>query len=249
MRVWYSGVSSDRIVGIWLCRMRYQYALPGVKPGMLVAAGPFAGHGRVGVLRRAAALRRLGQQRLVMRLRGLERVRADDGLARIVAVAVTPRRRARAPSPPISRPPVAPHSSSSADRAVAAEVARVVPELAILVEILRREQVDRQRRDASRAPRRPAPGRRTCAAAVATGTSVRGAHRGADRRLAAQVGLHGRAATDTLEAGVGHLLRRTRPTCRVPRVRWPPGACSLHQPPKAAASTSSARRRRRGLPL
>jgi hypothetical protein len=25
MRVWYSGVSSDRIVGIWLCRMRYQY--------------------------------------------------------------------------------------------------------------------------------------------------------------------------------------------------------------------------------
>ena len=63
---------------------------------MHVAAGPFTRHGGVGVLRRPAALLRLREQRFVVFLSGLERVGADDGFARIVAVAVAPRAPTRA---------------------------------------------------------------------------------------------------------------------------------------------------------
>ena len=44
------------------------YVWPDVIPGMLVAPGPFARHGRHGVLRRAAALARLCHQRFVVLL-------------------------------------------------------------------------------------------------------------------------------------------------------------------------------------
>src|SRR5690606_24187936 len=99
---------------------------------------------------RAAAFLRLLEQGLVVLLGGLERIRADDRLARIVLVAVAPRRGRRRviadqrlaerPSPELL----------DARRAVAAEVARVAPKLAVLVEILRREEIDRQRLDALR---------------------------------------------------------------------------------------------------
>ena len=70
--------------------------VPALGRGAAVAARPLvAGHGRVRVLRRAAALRRLGLQRLVVLLRRLERIRAHDRFARIVAVATSPARRRR----------------------------------------------------------------------------------------------------------------------------------------------------------
>src|SRR5690606_42140311 len=47
--------------------------------------------GRVRVLGRPAAALRLLEQRLVVLLRGLERIRAHDRLARIVAIAISPR--------------------------------------------------------------------------------------------------------------------------------------------------------------
>src|SRR5690606_13077805 len=114
--------------------------------GMAVHARPFAGHGRVRVLRRAAALLRLREQRLVVLPRRLERVGAHDGLARVVAVAMAPRGRLRRVVAD-ERLALSAPELLDARRAVAAEVARVAPELAVLIEIVGREQVSRQRLD------------------------------------------------------------------------------------------------------
>ncbi len=111
---------------------------------MHVAAVPFIRKRLVRVDRRAAALLRLFEQRCVMLLRRLELVRADDRFARIVAVAVAPRR--------IFRATLADEAGAvrtplffDRGRAVAAEVALVGPERLVLVEVLRREEVDGQR--------------------------------------------------------------------------------------------------------
>src|SRR5690606_36789979 len=104
-----------------------------------VAAAPFAGHGRIRVLRRAAALPRLREQRLVVLLRGLERIRAHDRLARIVAVAVPPSGRRRRIVADDARPAPEPGPLLlERARAVTAEVARVAPQRAVRVEVLRR---------------------------------------------------------------------------------------------------------------
>ena len=96
--------------------------------------------------RRAAAIARLLQQGRVVRLRGGERVGADDLAPRIIAIAEAPGGRARrivADERHLVRAP----DLLEADRRIAPVIARVRPELAILVEILRREDVDRQRFD------------------------------------------------------------------------------------------------------
>src|SRR5690606_5975535 len=104
---------------------------------------------RLRVDRRTAARPRLGEQRLVVRFRGPEFVRAHDLLARIVAIAEPPRRRSRrivADQRHLVRAP----DLLETDRRVTAVVPRVEPERLVLVEILRREDVDRQRLDSRR---------------------------------------------------------------------------------------------------
>ena len=113
-----------------------------------VAAAPLAGNRRVRVLRRAAVAARFLEQRVVVRLGRLERVRADDRCARIVAIAIAPGRRARRiVADRVALKRLAPCCCSMREAAVAAEVARIAPERAILVEILGREEIDRQRLD------------------------------------------------------------------------------------------------------
>ena len=126
--------------------------------GMQVAPRPLAGHGRVRVLGGAAAPARLLEQCLVMLLRGLERVRAHDRLARVIAVAITPRRRLRRilADQPILAPEILERG-----RAVAAEVARIAPQIAILVEVRRREQIHRRAVRCRTASHRRAPNPRS----------------------------------------------------------------------------------------
>src|SRR5690606_35273 len=117
--------------------------------GMAVDAGPLAGNGRVRMLGRAASRPRLLEQRLVVLLRGLERIRAHDRFARIITVAVSPRRGRRriVTDQPLT---VAAPEILDRGRAVAAEVARIAPELTVLVEILGREDIDLWRLDTFR---------------------------------------------------------------------------------------------------
>src|SRR6185503_6707772 len=101
-----------------------------------------------GVDARTAALLRLREQRLVVRLRRLEAVRTYDGRARIVELAVSPRT--------VLGLVRGVHAGRLQDtalhlrahRAVAAEVARVAPEILVGVEVGAREDVARQRLDA-----------------------------------------------------------------------------------------------------
>src|SRR5688572_1277549 len=90
---------------------------------------------------RPAAVLRLRDQRLVVRVRGLEGVRTDHPGARIVAVAVSPGRRRRRP---VANDLAAPLPLET-KRAVAAEVTLVGPERAVGVKVLRREDVDWKR--------------------------------------------------------------------------------------------------------
>ena len=156
-----------------------------------------------------------------MLLRRLEAVRAHDGVARIVAVAVAPRGRARriVADRHDARVPAA--LCLDGPRAVAAEVARVAPERFVLVEILRREEVDGQRLDAGRAravPRRPfvallrlavRPGARRAPRAddeIVVGIHLEPREIG-DGILARNRADERRGAADALEADVRHLLR------------------------------------------
>src|SRR5262245_56477506 len=213
-------------------------AVPGVAETAAVAARPLAGHGRVGVLRRPAALDRLGLQRLVMLLRRLERIRAHDRFARIVAVAKSPAhgagtlladRAARGPA------------VLDRDGRVAAPVTLVGPEVLVLVEVVGREHVARQRLDAFRrlAGRRRADelsrgglalsprslaalrslGSLPCLRCRASrrsrdpsgwGTAKASAGSGADDRQRGRVDHDGRAAPDALEVDLRALLRRQR---------------------------------------
>ena len=124
------------------------------------------GHGRLRVDRRAALRLRLGQQRFVVFLRRLVLVGTDDALARPVVVAVAPRcgfRRLRADALSV------PHRVDLT-RIVAAVVALIEPVRAVLVEVLRREHVDRQRLDTGR---RPEDRRRRATSASTAGRSRR----------------------------------------------------------------------------
>src|SRR6187200_1815303 len=101
------------------------------------------------MLRGAAALLRFSEQRLIVLLRGLEPIWAHDPLARVVAIAVSPRSGARgifADQRAVQRTSL----RLERQRAVAAEVPLVGPQCAIGVEVLRREKVDGQRLHARR---------------------------------------------------------------------------------------------------
>src|SRR5689334_14333835 len=111
---------------------------------MAIAPRPLPRHGRVRVLRWAAALARLREQRFVMFLRRLERVRAHDRLTRVIAVAITPRRR---PGRIVADQPILAPEILERGGAVAAEVTRIAPQVAVLVEVRRREEIDFERLD------------------------------------------------------------------------------------------------------
>ncbi len=78
-----------------------------------------------------------------MRLRRLERVGADNRRAWVISVAVSPGGRARGVVADHTLPPL----RLERIRAVAAEIARVAPERAVGVEILRGEEVNLERLD------------------------------------------------------------------------------------------------------
>src|SRR5690606_28555985 len=175
--------------------------------------GPLARDRRVGVLGRAAALLRLREQGLVVLLRGLERIRAHDRLTRIVAIAMPPRRRGRRILTDQAVAVAAPEILERR-RAVAAEVARVAPELPVLVEVFRGEQIDGQRLDAGRrlaVPRRTYEAVRLPARVVRDLALAGSAETSADRRARhveiVEVGGKRRASADARETDVGRLLR------------------------------------------
>ena len=106
-------------------------------------------HRFVGVLRRSASRLRVGEQRLVVLLRRLERIRTHEVLARPIHVAVSPARRYRriAPDSRIGRglAGAAAAHIGNLSRRVAAVVSFIQPERFVLVEIFGREHVERQR--------------------------------------------------------------------------------------------------------
>src|SRR4029079_14934881 len=104
----------------------------------------------VRVLGRPAACLGLREQRLVTLLRGLERVGAHYALARVILLAIAPSRRARRVAADRRDAGVRAALGLDRPRAVAAEIALVGPERAVLVEILRREEIDRERLHALR---------------------------------------------------------------------------------------------------
>ena len=191
--------------------------------GMHVAARPFLELLRRRLLLRAAALRRFGEQRLVVLLRRLERIRAHDRFARIVAVAMTPGGRRRPVVADRGRRVRAP-LLLDAGRAVAAEIAWVRPELAVLVEVLRGEHVDGQRLHALRR-RAVMRGADEIVPRAARDGAVREHDR--DRRardfVLAQVRGERPAAADALEAGSRRSAGPPRPLSReLPPRKWPP---------------------------
>ena len=98
---------------------------------------------------RAAFRTGFGEQRLVVLLRRVERIRRHDLLARIIAVAVAPRAglgRMIADDRHLGGAPL----RLEAGGRVAPEIARIGPKLAVDIEVARREDVARQRRDAGR---------------------------------------------------------------------------------------------------
>src|SRR4029079_1988012 len=178
---------------------------------MRVAAVPLVRQRLISVGGRAAALLRLGEQRLVVLLRRLERVRADDRGPRIVAIAVTPRGLRR---PRLADELRAVRSVLLFDRnwAVAAEIAGMGPEILVFVEVLRRIEVDRERRHAL--------GRLTVARGAdevadldrceVPGRGENDRETRADVFLVGEVGRERSGTADALEADVGRLLRAGR---------------------------------------
>ena len=106
-------------------------------------------HCRFGIGRRPTSRRRIREHFFVVLLGGLEWIRTHDLCARIVAVAIAPsggRGGCMADRRSFSGAPL----SFEPCRRVASEVPRIAPEVAVLVEVAGREDVARQRRDASR---------------------------------------------------------------------------------------------------
>ena len=120
-----------------------QLGVPVLSPVPHVAPAPVARHRGVGVLCRSAAAARLVEERLVVGLCGLELVGADDRLARVVPIAVSPRGRCRRLVADHLAPPLLLETIGT----VAPEVPLVGPQRAVGVEVLGREDVDRERLD------------------------------------------------------------------------------------------------------
>ncbi len=117
---------------------------------MPIAAVPFERQRGARLLRGAAVRLRLFEQRAVVLRRRLERIRAHDRGARVVPVAMAPRRGLR---PAMDRGDAEVARTAllvEREAAVAAEVARVAPERAVLIEVFAREEIDRQWRHAGR---------------------------------------------------------------------------------------------------
>ena len=121
---------------------------PSLRHILAVSPVPF-GHRFVGVLRRPASRFRVGHQRLVVILRGLERIGAHDVLARPIHLAVSPARRpgriAADSRVGRARAGAAAAHVGNLPRGVAAPVPLVRPQRAILVEVLGREHVHGKR--------------------------------------------------------------------------------------------------------
>ena len=117
-----------------------QFGVPVLSPVPNVAPAPLARHCGVCMLRRSAAAARLVEERLVVGLRRLELVGADDRLARVIPIAVSPCRRCRRLVADHLAPPLLLETIGT----VAAEVTLVGPQLAVGIEVLGREDVDRK---------------------------------------------------------------------------------------------------------
>src|SRR5690606_32027300 len=87
------------------------------------------------------------------------------------------------------------------DGAVAAEIARIAPELAVLVKVLRREEIDLERLDTL------GHGAVACGAVEGVRGSVQVR---ADRLVVADVGPHRHGAPDALEVDVRGVLAKSR---------------------------------------
>src|SRR5579871_87196 len=110
-----------------------------------------------------------------MFLRGLIRIRADDLFARIVRAAVAPRGGCRGFVADAVRGP----DIGKLARRVAAEIALIGPELLILIEVLREEQIERQRlhsRWRARKGRCGSAAQSSTSASSALGRLLRGRH-------------------------------------------------------------------------
>src|SRR5690606_35225987 len=142
-------------------------------------------------------------------LRGLERIGAHDRFAWIVAIAVAPRRRRRWILAHQVRAVSAPEILECGG-AVTAEIARIAPELAILVEILRREDVDGKRLDTLRGFARPRGAQEAvrCTARIV----VVSAHRRTGHVVLVQIGDQRRAPPDAFESRGGHFLGKGQRT-------------------------------------
>ena len=182
------------------------------EPRVHVAPVPLAGHRGMTYAesgRRACAS---FEERLVVLARGLELVRAHDGCARVITIAVAPGRRrctCVTDQPCAVRAPLL----FDADGTVAAKIAGIAPERAILVEILGREQVDGKRRHARggvAVAGRAHEGSRCIARRRTTWRPERPLHRCADDLVLPQIGCERRASAYALEARIGHLLRPRR---------------------------------------
>jgi hypothetical protein len=177
------------------------------RDGAFVHAVPIGGRKiGEGVDVRPAAAPRLGEQRLVVLLRRREAVRAHDRFARIVELAVAPRPVGRV----TGRDQRVRRENSALDlrrhRAVAAEVALVVPERFVGIEIRAGEEVDGQRLDVRGQLAGAEPVERLVAAGCKRITRPAGAY----RRLVVHARGQRPAAPDALKADVRHVLRQDR---------------------------------------
>src|SRR5690606_4489128 len=152
-----------------------------------------------------------------------EAVGADDRFARIVAVAVAPgcrlRRVVADQGGAVATPQVLKGS-----RCVAAEVARISPQGTVLVEVLRREDVDRQGFDTGRCGTTLGAANEFTLATLAHAA----AHSRAGGRVGIGVGKQWRATAHAAEVGLRILLRLD--TCREHaasrQLRQPPACCA-----------------------
>src|SRR5690606_23369068 len=130
-------------------------------------------------------------------------IRADDRLARIVPIAEPPRRTPRRILADQADAVTAPKILERG-RAVAAEIARVAPQLTILVEVGGREDIDLERLDAFR--RLAGPRRADEAVLRAARIVADPSHRRARELELVQIGNQRSAAADALEARIRDLL-------------------------------------------
>ena len=152
-------VRIDRNVALaWHARSSRLAVPPANTP---VDAVPLRHRWRVRVFCRSASGLHIGQQRSVVLFRGFESVRAHDVFARPILAAVSPASRDRRvlTDARIARGHAGAAAAHVGDlpRTIAAPVTGIGPVLAVLVEILAREEIDRQGLHAGRRLRVPIP--------------------------------------------------------------------------------------------